>query len=305
VTIRTDDWPERDRLDRFHAAHGGGGIRVEPLPDEPLRIDVTMLKVAGLGLVQGRRSPLHSAFADGSDRLMLSLGGPAIATQFGREVRLERGDAVALCGADHGTLTTLHAGKIATLEFPEGTLLPLLDDPKRRCARRIPGQAAALRLLRGYLSVARATGAVQDPRLSPTSVAQIRDLAALAVGASREAEEIATGRGVRAARLKAIKDDITARVARDQAIGDVAGRHQLSARYLRMLFESDRTTLTEFVREERLKRVRWMLMDPRFAARTIADLAYDVGFNDVSYFNRSYRRRFGCSPGDTRRRTES
>ena len=31
-------------------------------------------------------------------------------------------------------------------------------------------------------------------------------------------------------------------------------------------------------------------------ARKVSDVAYTVGFNDLSYFNRSFRRRFGTSP---------
>ncbi|HET7614712.1 MAG TPA: helix-turn-helix domain-containing protein [Gemmatimonadaceae bacterium] len=67
-----------------------------------------------------------------------------------------------------------------------------------------------------------------------------------------------------------------------------------------MLFESESTTFTEFVREERLTRARSKLLSPRFAARRIAEIAYEVGFNDLSYFNRSFRRRFGHSPSEVR-----
>jgi AraC-like DNA-binding protein len=32
----------------------------------------------------------------------------------------------------------------------------------------------------------------------------------------------------------------------------------------------------------------------------ISEIAYQVGFNDLSYFNRTFRRRFGPSPGAMR-----
>lgn len=301
VRIRTDDWPARDRLALFHEVHGRERIRVQPLPDEPLRIDVTLVKLPGLGLLHGRRSPLRSEFADGSDRLLLSLGGPALATQFGRELPLEPGDAVALSGADRGVLTTVKSGRIATLEFPQGGLLPLLKDPRQRCARRIPKHSSTLRLLRAYVGGALASGSMDGAAgLPQVAIAHIYDLVALAVGAAREAEDTAHGRGMRAARLRAIKDDIRSRIESRDALGDVAGRHGLSARYVRMLFESEGTSMTEFVLEERLKRARAILLSPRFAARRITEIAYDVGFNDVSYFNRTFRRRFGLSPGELR-----
>ena len=33
----------------------------------------------------------------------------------------------------------------------------------------------------------------------------------------------------------------------------------------------------------------------------ISEIAYEVGFNDLSYFNRAFRRRFGHSPGEARK----
>jgi AraC-like DNA-binding protein len=299
MRIRTDDWPERDRLAMFRELHGRDRIRVEPRPDEPLRIDAMLAKFPDLGLLSGRRSPLRSEFADGNDRLMLTLGGPAIATQFGGEVLLERGDAIALSGSDPGTLTTLRTGRIMTFEFPRGALLPLLKHP-RHCARRIPQHALPLRLLRGYMRAVGTWDWIDTSGLPPLAIAHIYDLAAMAVGAGREAEEIARGRGLRAARLRAIKDDVLARIQTDVSLSEVATRHRLSPRYVAMLFEGDGTTMTEFVREERLQRARSILLSPRFARRRIAEIAYDVGFNDVSYFNRSFRRRFGQSPSELR-----
>jgi AraC-like DNA-binding protein len=43
-----------------------------------------------------------------------------------------------------------------------------------------------------------------------------------------------------------------------------------------------------------------MLRDPRHAHLTIAQLAHGSGFNDISYFNRAFRRRFGATPTDVR-----
>jgi AraC-like DNA-binding protein len=43
-----------------------------------------------------------------------------------------------------------------------------------------------------------------------------------------------------------------------------------------------------------------MLSDPRIADLTISAIAFGVGFGDLSYFNRTFRRRFGASPSDVR-----
>jgi AraC-like DNA-binding protein len=43
-----------------------------------------------------------------------------------------------------------------------------------------------------------------------------------------------------------------------------------------------------------------LLSDPRLADRTIGSIAFDVGFGDLSYFNRTFRRRYGATPGEIR-----
>jgi AraC-like DNA-binding protein len=124
---------------------------------------------------------------------------------------------------------------------------------------------------------------------------------ALAIGATRDAAAIAEGRGMRAARLRAIKADIAERLAQDDlTVAAVASRQRISGSYIRKLFESEGTSFSECVLSERLIRAHRMLTDPRFAGRSITSVAFDAGFGDVSYFNRSFRRRFGATPSEIR-----
>ena len=41
-------------------------------------------------------------------------------------------------------------------------------------------------------------------------------------------------------------------------------------------------------------------LEPEFAERPVSSIAYDVGFGDLSYFNRSFRRAYGATPSDVR-----
>lgn len=59
--------------------------------------------VARVGLVSVRRPALRPDFAAGShDRLMINLGGAVFAGEPDREIELQKGDAVALRGAEAG-----------------------------------------------------------------------------------------------------------------------------------------------------------------------------------------------------------
>ena len=114
--------------------------------------------------------------------------------------------------------------------------------------------------------------------------------------------ELARQRGQMQARLALMKADIAVELVQgDLGIEALARRYGLSARQAQRLFEQDGTTFTEFLLEQRLLLARKMLADPANAWRKINDIAYSAGFADVSYFNRSFRRRFGRTPSDFRR----
>jgi AraC-like DNA-binding protein len=107
--------------------------------------------------------------------------------------------------------------------------------------------------------------------------------------------------GLRAARLNAIKADILAHLGtRGLSLDAVAKRQSISPIYVRKLFDSEDTSFTQFVLGERLARAHRLLSDPRLGDRTIAALALEAGFGDLSYFNRAFRRRYGAAPSDVR-----
>jgi AraC-like DNA-binding protein len=82
------------------------------------------------------------------------------------------------------------------------------------------------------------------------------------------------------------------------ACAAVAARHRVPPRYVHKLFESE--GVTQFILRQRLDEAYRMLRDPRFATRSISSIAYDVGFGDISYFNRAFRQRYKVTPSDTR-----
>jgi AraC-like DNA-binding protein len=129
----------------------------------------------------------------------------------------------------------------------------------------------------------------------------ICDLIALSMGAHRDATALLGQRGVGAARLPAIKADIAARFNDfELTVSAVALRHGVTPRYMQKLFEDDGVTFSEYVLERRLAEAHRSLADPHLANRSISTIAFDAGFSDLSYFNRTYRRRFGATPTETR-----
>src|SRR5439155_12305429 len=116
------------------------------------------------------------------------------------------------------------------------------------------------------------------PGIGRLTVAHVYDLVALAIGATRDAAELASSRGLRAARLRAAKADIAANLgSRDLSVTTVAKRQGITPRYLHMLFEAEGTSFSQFVLKQRLALVHNMLADWRFDHLTITAVAYAAG----------------------------
>src|SRR5262245_41555462 len=136
---------------------------------------------------------------------------------------------------------------------------------------------------------------------APRRRARARSPGALALGTTREAEDHARRNGQRAARLRAVKDDIAAMLDQEGlSLATLAARYRCTPRSIQRLFEAEGTTFSEYLLMQRLDRARRLLTDPRNADQKISSVAFDAGFGDLSYFHRSFRRNYGESPAEVR-----
>jgi transcriptional regulator GlxA family with amidase domain len=139
------------------------------------------------------------------------------------------------------------------------------------------------------------------PQMQISIATHVHDLIALTLGATRDAAEIAHGRGVRAARLAAVKDDIAKRLDQPNlSVAAIAVLHRCTPRHIQRLFEDEGTTFTDYLLTQRLARAHRMLTNPLRAHEKVRSVAHDVGFGDLSYFNRVFRRRYGDTPSGVR-----
>jgi AraC-like DNA-binding protein len=236
--------------------------------------------------------------ADGEDTvcLMMKTGGHMALKQGRQEGIPGIGDAVLLVYREPALLEFVQTTYLS-VRVPFAALSMLGSNVGAAAARRIPGDTEALALLRSY--VATMPERIDDPGLARLAATHVYDLIALAIGATGEGRELAQRRGVRAARLEAIKADLARDATLD--IGQLAARHGISPRYIQMLFEDAGTTFSEFVLERRLSTAREMLNSPRYRSWSIAAIALEAGFNDLSHFNRRFKRRFSTTPTEARR----
>jgi AraC-like DNA-binding protein len=303
--------PEHERPNMFREVFGRLGLRYEikPSDDIPFEADLTLQPLRGLQFLLGRwqgsadRSS-RDMLADGTDDdigLIVNLGGPYLLSQGGQEIVLGDGDATLVSLADPCSFTHRPPGGMLALRCPRAQFSPLVAGLNDRHLRRIPCETQALRLLTDYIGVARNEQTIASGELQQLVVAHLRDLMALAIGATRDAAEAAQDRGLRAARLASIKQDIAENLDQDDlSVATLAVRHRCTPRFIQRLFETEGTTFTEYVLAQRLALAHRILTDPRRAGDKISAVAYDCGFGDVSYFNRVFRRRYDQAPSDVR-----
>jgi AraC-like DNA-binding protein len=301
-----------------------GGRRIlSPLSDGPFRVEMTVHQlglsgncsdthagacIARVAVMVGgtaRRTP--ELLSDGNDDAILHIHetGRRTVSQLGREATAGPGAGLLLSNADTSTTVVPGPSRFAGIRVPRKPMMALAPGFEDAFVRPLPPGSGVLRLLVRYLDILDDEDALRTPELRRVVAAHIHDLCALAIGASRDAAEIAKGRGLRAARMRAIKAEIARSLLQGGTVSAaaLARAQRVSPRYIQKLFENEGTTLSKFVLGQRLARVHRMLTDPRMVDLTIGAIAYRAGFGDLSTFNREFRRQFGATPSDIRAAT--
>ena len=304
----SSDLPVDERVRAVRELHERGIVPLQPLPDYAVHAQITKWFLPGAGILAGALSGLRQvatrhAGNDSDDVFLgINLAGSSDASQRGHEIKIRDGDAILVtqAGGDFAISRPTPAHFLG-LRVPRKALAPLVTGLDDATMRLIPSAIVPLRLLAGYVGAIRDGPLPISPEVGRLVVAHIHDLIALSIGATRDAAAAAQGRGLRAARLQAIKTDIGANLGDcDLKLTAVAARHRVTPRYIHKLFETEGTTYSEFVLGRRLAQAHRLLIDPRLARRAISSIAFDVGFGDLSYFNRSFRRRYGATPSEVR-----
>ena len=281
-------------------------VDMDPLGDAPFEADLRFQAFPDFGMCYGRLSAVDThrtpQLVNNDDPVLAVIDdGFAKFSQAGRRAEIASGSAVLTTGGEAGRFTALSSVHLTSLRFDRAKLQLLVSDVDAAIAHVIPASDTALKLLCGYASILSEQDALATPELQTAIATHVYDLAALVIGATLDATETAMNRGVRAARLHAIKKDIRANKSRPDLSPDiVALRQGISPSYIRKLFRAAGTTFSDFLLEQRLERAHAMLGNRLLAEQSISRIAFNAGFNDLSYFNRTFRRRYGITPSDRR-----
>ncbi|GLR90958.1 helix-turn-helix domain-containing protein [Bradyrhizobium iriomotense] len=300
--------PARMRIPlwREHFGQGIVHVDIEPLSNAPFQADATLQAVRGLRMLALKGSSMRfkrsqASIADGDDSIGFIVCSPSRSqlSQRGHEIELRAGDAIAILHSEAASVSYVE-GLLIGLAVPREALTQRVTDVESLAMRPISRRTEALRLLMAYLKSASKEGALAAPKLRDAVVAHIHDLVALAIGERAPLGE-SSASAVVAARHRAVLDYIAAHFQDPGLSLEIVARCQgISPRYLQRLLASSETSFTGRVNELRLQRALKQLTVPHTSIQRISDIALEVGFSDVSHFNRLFRARFGDSPRGVR-----
>ncbi|WP_456623585.1 MULTISPECIES: AraC family transcriptional regulator [unclassified Bradyrhizobium] len=298
------DLSDRQRFIRFAELfeHFSNTGELDPASDVPFRaamnsihVGTTMLGRCDGSFVTVRREK-RQVLETGDDRFCLARNTGDRSSQVvhrGREFTMQPGSMVLLKldepffaadGASHKRFTNVHL-PVDTLR----AMVPGVDDLVGRELE--PG--GALSLAMDYSDLLLRQPAAAD-EAGMAIAGHLLDLAAIGLGARSDVAAAARRRGLRAVRLKAVLSILQARFHEpDFSAQKLAAAAGLSERYVNELLFEAGASFTTRLTELRLRKAADLLA--RDETR-ISDIAFACGFNDLSYFNRCFRRRFGLTP---------
>lgn len=190
--------------------------------------------------------------------------------------------------------------RVLTLHVPLSDLRGRLASVEDHISQRFAPNETMTRLLVCLLRGITDVFGDRDPPNPEALATEIISFVALTLGA----EDCGPAIDVRNARyhLRRRIFDFIERNLGDQDLSPkkIAASSRISLSYLYSLFNDDDTTVGQFVQNKRLQRAYEILVADARGHRTIAEIAYQVGFKNVSHFSRSFSRHFRVAPRDVR-----
>lgn len=228
--------------------------------------------------------------------------GRAYGRQRDREVTIEAGQATVMLANELHSLHVLDdEATFNVFRLPIATVAPFVPDLSKALLRPMTHEQTAVKLLETYGNSLLDAERAFEPTLSAIAASHITDLVNNALSSLAAPAERSEWLGVRTARRQAIKADIARNLtSHDLTPVATARRLGITPRYLRKLLQEEGTSFSDIVRSLRLQLAHRQLSDPLRFRETVTSIAYFVGYNDLSHFNRCFREQFGMTPTEVR-----
>lgn len=290
---------------REDLAQAFGGLTTEAIEDAPLTgalrgaplCDVGVYTVSGgPQVVRRTRSAIRDAPADPL-KMCLQTSGRAIVHQGGREIVIEPGSLAIYDTGQPYDLRLEGEWECAVLAVPRESLdLPrrVVEDSMDHAFTTDAGPGA---VLAGFVASAAAAG----PTMTSASASRVAEATLHLLAGTLNDGYVGLATDNDDARRVEILGYVRRHLRdRDLSPGSVADAHHVSSRTLHRLFAEQTMSVNEYIREQRLVSARRELESAAPDALSIAAVAARWCFVDQAHFTRTFKARFGVTPGRLR-----
>ncbi|MDX3763567.1 helix-turn-helix domain-containing protein [Streptomyces sp. AK02-04a] len=308
VVLSTAALSAADRIERWHEAVTQAFIPLDvnileenPSPGRIVTHQLGALQVSDVQTVSQEVTRSKRLVArDQKEFLILTLQrrGSAVKEQDGRECLIQSGD-FSISDSSRVFRKKVE-GKVCftSFQFPRKELRVRDEDLRASTATAFSGRGGSAALVATYFARMAREVAGFDDFVGRQFVATGLDLLALFINERRgrfrpQAPETAPAMIVR------VKDHILQNLSDpDLSPTDIAAAHFISTRYLHKLFQTEGTTVGEWIRMQRLERCRRDLLRSPALGLGVATVARRWGFVNPSHFSRVFRATYGIAPRD-------
>lgn len=280
------------------------GLAVRSPDHNPFLAQVSAYRGKNLRFAALRFSP-HStsslAIGEKSGRILVTLQkeGVAVVQQDGRESRIEAGDIFMI---DPSRPFFIETGEILTHSVYVGSeaVRELMPDFNDLTARAVNGRAGTGALFGSMLDNVFSMASLLDEDTAD----RIADSLPYVLHAAFSG--MAKGQAYSSTKLKQLHRQRVLRYIRENlrngelSASMIAQAAGVSTRYLYALFSEEDEPLMKRVWAMRLERCKADLLAASSISKSIGEIAYYWGFNDVAHFSRAFKVRYGVSPRDFR-----
>ena len=308
----TDAFAPRDRFDAWVAVNEQQleKLRIEPAAGQPFtaQMGVQIMDSVALAMCEGcgfRIGRTRSEIARTSAHfyaVSVHLGGDARVRSGDREASLRRGDVFLVDSLHEFALGLERPFRQLVVKVPKAWIDARVARPDLLAGTMLPHDEPLTRMLAGYLAVGFETAEQTTPSTRAMFAQHLLDLLAEALG-GQHVREPTPSRARRAALFAFARRVIALKYGASDLLPEhIAHALGISKRMLHRIFAEQGETVMKAVLAERIDRAANLLAQPAARERTITDIAFACGFNDVSHFGRAFEARMGATPSEWRRK---
>lgn len=231
----------------------------------------------------------------------LQLAGRGRTRQGGIEILSKPGDLVLVNACNPYDIAHNEAFDLISVKVPHSLLVNRLELKRSALVPHIAAERGYGTVLRSYTMSILNELDTEFIDSAPFLAENLVSLIASALNASETSIGSAKLGHQQYSRLQAILGYVNLNLADPLLDLCVVSQHfRLSPRYVQKLFAATGSTFSRTVLHWRLDRVAGCLRSSEYSGRTLTEIAFAWGFNDFSYFSRTFKSRFEITARDYR-----